>query len=254
MAEEEREQQQQTAKQSAKAAKRQRQKERQRQQADAVAGEAGRGAEPATAVVPVVAAQVSAAPQIAANPAVSAVGGSLQASSNMSRKKRKGKRQFEVGQEASGVSSAAAATEAEQSHHQPGASRATAEASNHGSENSRDEVAEMLQLLGVKDAAQGSSIAGAPHNASAAVETGSHTGLGPEAASQPAVASQPAPQGLPASTLGDLLSDLLCPITQEPMHDPVVAADGCMYERTAIEGEWMCQLLVGVAAAGASPG
>jgi hypothetical protein len=77
-------------------------------------------------------------------------------------------------------------------------------------------MAELLQLLGVQDAAHYTS-----------------------AASQPAVASQPDPQGLPASTLSGLLSDLLCPITQEPMRDPVVAADGRTYERTAIEGEWM---------------
>ena len=35
-----------------------------------------------------------------------------------------------------------------------------------------------------------------------------------------------------------LLSDLCCPITHEPMSDPVVAADGTTYERAAIEGGW----------------
>jgi pantothenate kinase len=219
MAEEEREQQQQTAKQAAKAAKRQRQKERQRQQAVAVAGEAGRGAEPAAAVIPVVAAtEFDATAQVAANSAVSAEGGSLQdssiGSSNMSRKKQKGKRQLGVGQEASGV---IAASETEQSHHHPEASAATAEACSHHSENNEAELAELLQLLGVQDAAL-------QHYTSAA--------------SQPAVASQPAPHSFPDSTLSGLLSDLLCPITQEPMRDPVVAADGRTYERTAIEGGW----------------
>lgn len=34
----------------------------------------------------------------------------------------------------------------------------------------------------------------------------------------------------------DLLAELRCPITQEPMLDPVVAADGETYERSAIKG------------------
>ena len=32
--------------------------------------------------------------------------------------------------------------------------------------------------------------------------------------------------------------ELLCPITGHAMRDPVVAADGCTYERAAIESEW----------------
>ncbi len=38
--------------------------------------------------------------------------------------------------------------------------------------------------------------------------------------------------GLPSA----LLSELHCPITHEPMNDPVVAADGASYERSAIQG------------------
>lgn len=49
----------------------------------------------------------------------------------------------------------------------------------------------------------------------------------------PGAASSPAP----GCCLGeDLLSELRCPITQEPMHDPVLAADGQTYERGAIQG------------------
>lgn len=35
-----------------------------------------------------------------------------------------------------------------------------------------------------------------------------------------------------------VLSELLCPITQEPMADPVLAADGETYERASIQGGW----------------
>ena len=42
--------------------------------------------------------------------------------------------------------------------------------------------------------------------------------------------------GLPARLDPALLSQLLCPISQEPMVDPVVAADGTTFERAAIEG------------------
>ncbi len=33
-----------------------------------------------------------------------------------------------------------------------------------------------------------------------------------------------------------MLNELMCPITQEPLRDPVVAADGNLYERFAIQG------------------
>ncbi|EFN51535.1 hypothetical protein CHLNCDRAFT_54971 [Chlorella variabilis] len=54
------------------------------------------------------------------------------------------------------------------------------------------------------------------------------------APASPAPGAAPAGQApLPdtASLPPGLLSELLCPITQEPMRDPVVAADGRTYER-----------------------
>ena len=41
---------------------------------------------------------------------------------------------------------------------------------------------------------------------------------------------------------GDLPNDVYCPILQEVMEDPVVAADGHTYERSAIE-EWLARSL-----------
>lgn len=38
-----------------------------------------------------------------------------------------------------------------------------------------------------------------------------------------------------AAALEAVISELLCPITHELMRDPVLAADGCTYEHTAIE-------------------
>ncbi len=50
----------------------------------------------------------------------------------------------------------------------------------------------------------------------------------------PALTHGPAP----TACLGeDLLCELRCPITQEPMQDPVLAADGQTYDREAIQGE-----------------
>ena len=37
-----------------------------------------------------------------------------------------------------------------------------------------------------------------------------------------------------------MLQDVVCPITQEPMEDPVLAADGHTFERSAIEGGFSC--------------
>jgi hypothetical protein len=59
----------------------------------------------------------------------------------------------------------------------------------------------------------------------------------------------PTPPAARASTLGSsiasprsfargLREEVMCPITQEPMTDPVAAADGHNYERVAIEGGW----------------
>lgn len=61
-------------------------------------------------------------------------------------------------------------------------------------------------------------------------------------ASAPIPPQAPAPA--PALCLGDdLLSELCCPITQEPMQDPVLAADGQTYERSAIQGgPWKDQI------------
>ena len=43
----------------------------------------------------------------------------------------------------------------------------------------------------------------------------------------------------PGAALDDALhSELCCPITNDVMQDPVIAADGTTYERHAIEGKW----------------
>jgi hypothetical protein len=53
----------------------------------------------------------------------------------------------------------------------------------------------------------------------------------------PVPAQQPVKAEAQAAGLDEgLLADLLCPITQELMEDPVVAADGETYERAAIQG------------------
>jgi hypothetical protein len=50
------------------------------------------------------------------------------------------------------------------------------------------------------------------------------------------VVATPSPSCHPVMLEPAVLGDLLCPITQEPMRDPVLAADGTTYERRAIEG------------------
>jgi hypothetical protein len=51
---------------------------------------------------------------------------------------------------------------------------------------------------------------------------------------KPALAPSQLLKGLAAGTLSDLLSYLLCPITQEPMHDPMKAAG----EEAPRENNW----------------
>ncbi len=48
--------------------------------------------------------------------------------------------------------------------------------------------------------------------------------------------AEPAPaQVMPAAGGPDVPEELVCPLTNELMKDPVLAADGCAYERSAIE-------------------
>jgi Tfp pilus assembly protein PilE len=56
---------------------------------------------------------------------------------------------------------------------------------------------------------------------------------------QRALAEVSAAAGPPAWDV-ELLTELRCPITQEAMHDPVLAADGETYERSAVEGAACC--------------
>ena len=59
----------------------------------------------------------------------------------------------------------------------------------------------------------------------------------PLAAAQPAGRpASPATQPTPPALDDDLLQQLCCPITHEPMSDPMVATFGHTYERAAIEG------------------
>lgn len=44
-----------------------------------------------------------------------------------------------------------------------------------------------------------------------------------------------------------MLCELRCPITQEPLQDPVLAADGNTYERAAIQGGWVGGWALGIA-------
>ena len=53
----------------------------------------------------------------------------------------------------------------------------------------------------------------------------------PRVAKEAAVQAVTVEDGLPLATLAD---EFVCPITRELPVDPVVAADGCIYERGAI--------------------
>ena len=52
----------------------------------------------------------------------------------------------------------------------------------------------------------------------------------------PAAAAPPPRAAASARSLGTLEDECTCPITMQPMTDPVVAADGHSYDRVAIEG------------------
>jgi hypothetical protein len=95
------------------------------------------------------------------------------------------------------------------------------------------ELEQLLRQLGVQTAEEGPS--------SAAISTPLQAMTLAAAEVAPAPAS-PVPPSSATSLPPGLLSELMCPITQEPMRDPVVAADGHTYERSAIEGG-----LIGVA-------
>lgn len=90
-----------------------------------------------------------------------------------------------------------------------------------------------------------------PTAAAAAVEQPVPAPAVAQAPATPAAAPAPAPAaagctadqpsgahvgGTAAGLDPALLADLACPLTLELMHDPVVAADGCTYERAAIAG------------------
>eukprot|EP00887_Chlorella_sp_A99_P002394 scaffold10.g2394.t1 len=64
--------------------------------------------------------------------------------------------------------------------------------------------------------------------------------LGQPASGARAAASAGPGAGDGAGFIGAALCELVCPITQEPMRDPVVAADGHTYERAAIEA-WIAR-------------
>lgn len=64
---------------------------------------------------------------------------------------------------------------------------------------------------------------------------GSETSAGPGPAPAPGPAPGPEAAAAPGPGVGGLFAHLDCPITLELMVDPVTAADGRMYERTAIE-------------------
>ena len=76
------------------------------------------------------------------------------------------------------------------------------------------------------------------HSAMVAMGSASAAAAAVAAGAAPAGPSGPAAGPLPPLGLDpDLAEELLCCITQEPMDDPVVAADSFTYERSAIEGE-----------------
>ena len=92
------------------------------------------------------------------------------------------------------------------------------------------ELEQLMQQLGLGAAPEGSGSRG--RTSTATPEPVSCDPPAPPAAPPASSAATPARQPFDPS----LLSDLCCPITHEPMADPVVVADGGTYERAAIEG------------------
>ena len=90
-------------------------------------------------------------------------------------------------------------------------------------------------------ASAAASVAASPAAASAAASPAAAAGSEGSAAAAAAAAGGSGDAGAAAGPPGegmgeDLLSELCCPITTEPMDDPVLAADGETYERSAIAG------------------
>lgn len=111
------------------------------------------------------------------------------------------------------------------------------------------ELAQLMRQMGVSDAAAGAW--GAAQASAAASASAPAGGAGPALSSPPASPAQQQLVGgagvsaaasaagssgiIAAAALEPLLDELMCPITQEPMRDPVLAADGSTYEHAAIE-------------------
>jgi hypothetical protein len=81
----------------------------------------------------------------------------------------------------------------------------------------------------------------------------------PDPTTSPAPPPPPPPPPTPPPPAGpgrdeDLLSELLCPISQEPMWDPVVAADGNTYQRAEIAGAFPPSAMVVAWGLGGWPG
>ena len=71
-------------------------------------------------------------------------------------------------------------------------------------------------------------------------------GLAESGGSNKGSAEPPAAAANASAVLDEALqAEVLCPITHEPMRDPVVAADGTTYERQAIEGARRCGGVIG---------
>ena len=100
-----------------------------------------------------------------------------------------------------------------------------------------------MQQLGLLQAApvvQGSSSGGsAPAPAAEAVRSPAGTATGALLPAPPASALPSAALSSPTDLDPALLSQLVCPITQEVMADPVSTADGTTFERSAIQGGWV---------------
>lgn len=216
LAEEEARGQQQAARAAAKAAKRQRQKARRQQQAVSEAAD-----NPGSSTAPEVALQQGAhaqanpltetAPTAAGVPTLSPSAAPQQAGTSS------------VGSCDSSVGKAAAADADEEI------------------------VEELMCVLGLagsggigSPAASSASSRGSPTSTVPAASLPRPPSAGPAAPATPAAARPSGP--LPSSTQqrhwdAAALFDLACPITQETMRQPVLAADGHTYERGAIQGK-----------------
>eukprot|EP00887_Chlorella_sp_A99_P002971 scaffold24.g2971.t1 len=113
------------------------------------------------------------------------------------------------------------------------------------------ELAQLMREMGVSPAAAGAWGGAGPSTAAIAADL---TPVRPASPTQHPLQPVGSRQGADGtSTIGSgrvaeaaardaLVCELLCPITREPMRDPVLAADGRTYERAAIEA-WIAQQL-----------